>query len=58
MDNLCSAGASILKDQINILISDDVINANPFEVTGSYVDEANSPTNLVDASDDEFVDID
>ena len=52
----CSAGTSLLKDQIN----DDVVNANPFEVTDSNVDEANSPTNLIDASDDkdDFVDID
>ena len=47
----CSADASLLKDQINILINYDV-NTNPFEGTDADVDEGNSPTNLIDASDD------
>ena len=36
------------------------MNANPFEVTDLDVDEANSPTNPIDASgaEDDFVDID
>ena len=37
-----------------------IVNANPFEVTDSDVDEGNSPTNLIDASEgeDDFVDMD
>ena len=54
----CSADASLLKDQINILIND--VSTNPFEVTDFDVDETNSPTNLIDAiaNEDDFVDID
>ena len=43
-----------------MMFYDGIVDANPFEVTDSDVDEAYSPTNLIDASEDEddFVDID
>ena len=41
-------GVSPWKDQVNILNNDDVVNCNPFEVTESDVDEANTETNIFD----------
>ena len=56
----CSACASLLQDQVHIINNDDVVNANPFDVTDSDVDEATPQENLVDESEneDDFVDID
>ena len=34
----CLEGASLLKDQVNIVNNDDILNCNPFEVTDSDVD--------------------
>ena len=48
----CSEGASLLKDQVHIF-NNDIVNCNPFEVTDSYVDEANTETNTLDERDDE-----
>ena len=52
--------ASLLQDQVHIINNDDVVNANPFDVTDSDVDEATPQENLVDESEneDDFVDID
>ena len=52
--------ASLLQDQVHIINSDDVVNANPFDVTDSNADEATPQENLVDESEneDDFVDID
>ena len=49
----CSEGASLLQDQVNILSNDDIVNCNPFEVTGSDLDEVNIETYIFDESDDE-----
>ena len=38
----CLEGASLLKDQVNIVNNDDVLNCNPFEVTDSDVDGMNT----------------
>lgn len=47
-----------LKDQVNILSTDDIVNCNPFEVTDSDADEANTKTSIIAESDDEdFIDI-
>ena len=56
----CSACASLLQDQVHIINNDDVVNANPFDVTDKDVDEATPQENLVDESEneDDFVDID
>ena len=48
-----SEGTSLLKDQVNILTSDDIVDCNPFEVTDSDVDESNTETNFIDESNDE-----
>ena len=55
----CLEGASLLKDQVNILNNYDIVNCNPFEVTDSDVDEANIETNIIDECDHEnhFIDI-
>ena len=56
----CSACATLLQDQVHIINNDDVVNAKPFDVTDSDVDEATLQENLVDESEneDDFVDID
>ena len=55
----CLEGASLLKDQDNILNNYDIVNCNPFEVIDSDVDEANTETNIIDECDHEnhFIDI-
>ena len=43
---------------MNILSTDDIVNCNPFEVTDSDADEANTKTHIIAESDDEdFIDI-
>ena len=49
-----SESALLLKDPMNILNNDDIVNCNPFEVTDSDVDEANTGTNIIDESDGEY----
>ena len=55
----CSEGVFLLKDQGYILNNEEIVNCNPFEVTDSDVDEADTETNIVDEHDDEddFIDI-
>ena len=38
----CLEGVSLLKDQVNIVNNDDILNCNPFEVTDSDVDGVNT----------------
>lgn len=45
----CSESASVLKNQANILNKGDIVNCNPFKVTGSG--EANTETSIIDESD-------
>lgn len=54
-----SGGAFLLKDQVNILNNDDIVNCNTFEVTDSDVHEENTETNIIDEKNEEynFIDI-
>ena len=54
-----SEGAYLLKDQMNIVNNDYIVNCNLFEITDSDMDEANAEKNIFDESDDEndFIEI-
>ena len=55
----CLQVTSSLKDQVNILNNDNIVNCNPFEATGWDEDEANTKTKIINESDnkDDFIDI-
>ena len=55
----CANGLDTLKEQQNLLSNAEYLNNNPFEVTESNTEEANTKNNLIDLSDseDDFIDI-
>ena len=55
----CANGLDMLKEQQNLLSNAEYLNSNPFEVTESNTEEANTKNNLIDPSDseDDFIDI-
>ena len=59
-DQPCASGSSILKEQLQLLKDEDVLNRNPFEPTDSDIEDANIKDNLIDMDDkeDDFVIVD
>ena len=43
----------MLKEQQNLLSNAEYLNTNPFEITESDTEEANTSNNLIDPSDSE-----
>ena len=46
-------GLDMLKEQQNLLSDAEYLNSNPFEITESDIEEANTNNNLIDPSDSE-----
>ena len=55
----CANGLDMLKEQQNLLLNAEYLNSNPFEITESDTEEANTNNNLIDPSDseDDLIDI-
>ena len=55
----CANGLDMLKEQQNLLSTAEFLNSNPFEITESDAQEANTNNNLIDPSDseDDLIDI-
>ena len=45
----------MLKEQQNLLSNAKYLNINPFEITESDTEEANTNNNLIDPSDSEYI---
>ena len=52
-DRPCASGSSILKEQLQLLKDEDLLNHNPFEPTDSDIEGANIKDNLIDMDDTE-----
>ena len=55
----CANGLYMLKEKQSLLSNAEYLNSNPFEITKSDTEEANTNNNLIDPSDskDDLIDI-
>ena len=58
-DQPCANGLDLVKEQQNVLSNAEYLNGNPFEITESDTEKANTNNNLIDSSDseDDLIDI-